>query len=332
MNSPKTIEQKLLRLQDEPCKHFTEKQIHAALMKHTKLYMNQLERLYLLYKSKKSIVDYPRKNVFTTPGLKGDFRVMPCVIGGFDRSPIKAVKVIGTNEEQRTVKDKISVGKALLLHPKDNYVEGIFDVCAFSSFRTAAISVLALKHLTFEKNMSVGLIGAGRIGYYTANLLYDWLGIKNFYVTDINKNRMKLFKQAFRNKKGCHIQTMNFNETCRSAQALFLATDSRKALVNAHNTQTVQFISSVGADAENLSELHKNTIKGSRLVTDSLDNIYFGDMNRWRKAGALKKNIVEELRPLIGKKKKNNKKIIFISTGTAVQDAFSCRFLFKHIK
>jgi ornithine cyclodeaminase/alanine dehydrogenase-like protein (mu-crystallin family) len=324
-------EAQLLRLKEEPCNYFSEAAIHQFLMKNARQYMNALEKFYILWKRRKSMVSYPRKQLFQTAGLKGDFRVMPCVITGLKRTPIKAVKIIGTNEEERTLKDKISVGKALLLHPHDNYVQGIFDVCAFSSFRTAAISVLVFKHLVEKSNGPVAIVGAGRIGYYTAMLLQDWLKVKNFYLVDPNKRRASLLRQLIEKKKASS-EILTLKKACSSVQALFLATDSTSALVDARNAGNVDFVSSVGADCDYLSEVDKSLLKERRIITDSLDNIYFGDLNRWRKQGLLKESRVEDFRTIIGKKQRTKTTKLFISTGTAVQDAFTCHFLFNHIR
>ncbi len=324
-------EEQLLRLKEEPCNYFGEAVIHQVLMKNTRRYMNALEKFYLLWKRRKSMVSYPRKQLFQTAGLKGDFRVMPCVITGLNRTPIKSVKIIGTNEEERTLKDKISVGKALLLHPHDNYVQGIFDVCAFSSFRTAAISVLVYKYLVETSKDPVAIVGAGRIGYYTAMLLQDWLNVKDFYLVDPNKKRACLLKQLIEKKKSSS-GILTLKKACSSVQTLFLATDSTSALVCARNAGDVDFISSVGADCDYLSEVDKSLVMGHRIITDSLDNTYFGDLNRWCKQGLLKKNKVEDFRTIIGKKQRVKTPKIFISTGTAVQDAFTCHFLFNHIR
>src|SRR5258706_11752363 len=132
--------QKILRLKEEPCLYFDEAQIHQAFMEKTPAFMGLLERFYATWHRNKVFTLMPHKQVFATEGLEGDFRVMPCNIQGFEGRLIKAVKVIGTDIEQKVIRDKISVGKALLLHPQDNFVQAVFDVGALTSFRTAAIS------------------------------------------------------------------------------------------------------------------------------------------------------------------------------------------------
>ncbi len=109
-----------LRLAEEPCRYFDEQQIHQLLMGNIKILMNSLESLYVAWAANDALVDQPKKIIFSNAGIAGDWRVMPCMIDGFDGELIKAVKVIGTNEEEAVVKDKICVGKALLIDKTDN--------------------------------------------------------------------------------------------------------------------------------------------------------------------------------------------------------------------
>ena len=322
--------QKLLRLHDEPCAFYNERQIHRILMKHTNAFMDILERFYYAWQKNKNIVQQPKKQLFTTPGLKGDWRVMPCLISNFEGKTIKVVKIIGTNEEERIVQDKIAVGKALLINTTDNFVEAIFDVCALSSFRTAAISALAFKHTIDFRDQKVGLIGTGRVGFYTALIFYYWLGIKEISVFDVNKSRISDFKKALSNK--IRIKEENLQNLCQNCTAVFLATTSAVPLFKDRHVKKMQFISSVGADANNLSELDQSLLKNRIVMSESRQNVSFGDLRRWHTAGLLKKRDVIELREVIGRPRKKDQPVIFISTGTAVQDALICQFLFKRLK
>ena len=318
-------EWELLRLHDEPCQHFDERLIHRTLMQNIPAFMDLLERFYLAWQQKKSIVRMPKKTVFTTNGLRGDFRVMPCVIDDFEGMKIKAVKVIGTNEEERVIQDKIAVGKALIINTTDNHAEGIFDVCALSSFRTAALSVLAFKHLTRADQEIIGMVGIGRIGFYTASILQQWLGRKEVLVYDTDSSRRDVFAGLFAGKM--KVTGVGYNGLLQNATTVFYATTSSVPLLSADQAGNLEFISSVGADADNLSELDQSLVKGHIIVSESRQNISFGDLRRWHRAGVLHKESVLELRDMVGRSRPD-KPTIFISTGTAVQDALLCRFLF----
>lgn len=319
----------LLRLHDEPCKYYNEMQIHLSLMNNVHPFMNMLERFYFAWNENHEIVNQPTKQVFLTDGIRGDFRVMPCVINKFDNKIIKAVKIIGTNEEEKQIKDKIAVGKSLLIDPTDNFVKGIFDVCSLTSFRTAAISALAYKYTVGTTSQKIGLIGTGRIGSYMAVILSSWLQIGELYIYDINQKRADDFIETFGRKM--KISKKSLEEICETCTSVFLSTTSKEPVLRASNAKNLQFISSVGADADNLSELHESLVKVYRIISESKQNIYFGDLGRWHSKKLIKPNQVIELRDVMGGTKKPKAPYLFISTGTALQDALICQFLYEKL-
>ena len=317
----------LLRLPEEPCQSFNEEDIHRILVDNVIEFMDLLERFYLAWQKDNGIVIQPKKQLFTTSEFKGDLRVMPCIIDGFEGRTIKAVKVIGTNEEEKIIKDKICVGKALLVNTTDNFVEGMFDVCALSSFRTAAISVLAYRHAADIKEKQIGIIGTGRIAYYTALILNSWLGIERIHACDKNPDMLDRFYQLIGEQVDVSKQPLS--SLCKYSQAVFLATTSEQPVLGISEAGGIPFISSVGADADNLCELDKSLAAGRHLISESRQNIYFGDMNRWRSEGLISTNDITELRSLVGCQTKI-RPCLFISTGTAVQDALVCQFIKDH--
>ena len=274
----------------------------------------------------------PHKQVFATEGLEGDFRVMPCVIQGFEGRLIKVVKVIGTDIEQRVVRDKISVGKALLLHPQDNFVQAVFDVAALTSFRTAAISVLAYKHLA-KGNQKVGIVGTGRVGFYTALILHRWLGVRELLVEDKSLEHLGNFlKGVGLTFPKLKVEGGNLNKLCGRCSSLFLTTNTRAPILSDKNAGHLKFISSIGADSDTLSELEGDILRDRSIFTDSKSNIGFGDLKRWQKAGLLRKRPVTELREITGRRRKIKGKALFVSTGIALHDALACQFLYESLK
>ena len=113
--------QDLLRLEDEKHIHFNELQIHDVLVENISEFMEQLKEFYQDWSNSNTLVNLPKKQIFQSKYSRGDFRVMPCIIN--ENYNIKSVKIIGTNEENRVIKDKICVGKSFLIHPYDNYAE-----------------------------------------------------------------------------------------------------------------------------------------------------------------------------------------------------------------
>lgn len=320
----------LLRLEDEEYTHFNELQIHDVLVDNVTEFMEYLKNFYLSWSSNRNLVDLPKKQVFQSQQYRGDFRVMPCVIN--DTYNIKSVKIIGTNEENKLIKDKISVGKSFLIHPYDNHIYAMFDVCALSSFRTAAISVLAYYLLHNTNTKKVGLIGLGRIGFYTALILHKWLGIDNFYCDDISEknkdNFLKLIALYIPDIQIDFIAPEKMGEVCNS---VFLATDAQEAILNIHNGKNIQFISSVGADANNLSELDASILEGRTIVTDSYHSMMLGDLKIWEDTNLINQEDIFELNSIVNNQNIKTENTLFISTGIAVQDALISQFIYDKL-
>jgi ornithine cyclodeaminase/alanine dehydrogenase-like protein (mu-crystallin family) len=258
---------------------------------------------------------------------------MPCIIQDFERKLIKAVKVIGSNIEQRKVKDKISVGKALLLHPQDNFVQAVFDVGSLSSFRTAAISVLAYKYLSGKGSRRTGIIGAGRVGFYTALILHKWLGMRKIYLSDANAKQLSNFlKGTALSLPKLKVTAGTLSELSRGSDALFLTTNTRMPILSDENAGSVKFISSIGADSNTQSELEASILKGRRTFTDSKSGLRFGDLKHWLGKGLIHEGEITELRDVNGAQTTIKTKSLFVSTGIAVHDALACQFLFDHLR
>lgn len=320
--------EKLLRLSDEPCRHISEVEVHDVLMAHSHAFMDELASFYRHWPADAegvASVQLPIKQVFSQAACAGDFRVMPCVI---EPLQLKMVKVIGTNEEQHQIKDKICVGKAALIDYRDNYIYALFDVCALSSFRTAAIACLAFSS-TGLKSFDVGLVGAGRIGFYTAVILHRWLGISTVRVIDPDAENLARFcALCARYLPNMNITIMTSINSFANEEAIFIATTSQEPICHATNSRGVRFISSVGADADNLSELDETLLATHELITDSTQSMCLGDMKRWQDCGQLSPQQVTELKDAIDQPLRNDENRLFISTGVALQDALVCNFIY----
>jgi len=319
----------LLRLEDESYEYFTELEIHELLMNQTEELLDYFKKFYISYSKDIHEIYLPTKLVFENKNLQGDFRVMPCCIN----EDIKSVKIIGTNEEEKHIKDKICVGKSFLIDKHDNFIYAMFDVCVLSSFRTAVISVLSFIFCSDNSTKTIGIIGAGRIGFYTTYILYKLLNIQNIFLVEINEKIKKNFSELcaiyMPNLQIRFSQIKRLNSSCNT---LFLTTNSKEPIINNVNSDNIEFISSVGADAHNLSEISEELIGSRNIISDSKQSTLLGDMKKWIDKKLLDENSVLELIDII--KEPNllkNKKQLFISTGVAIQDALISKYIYDKL-
>ena len=208
----------------------------------------------------------------------------------------------------------------------------MFDVCVLSSFRTAAISVLAYHLLQSSHASGIGIIGTGRIGFYTALILNKWLDIDHFYCNDVNQKNERTLRLSEKYMQDVQIDFIDVNEMETTCESVFLATDSTKAILNAQNAQKLKFISSVGADADNLSELDASILEERTIVTDSYHSMMLGDLKVWEDKNIIDQKSVLELSTLLDHKNTQMQKILFISTGIATQDALISQFVYDKLK
>ena len=215
----------------------------------------------------------------------------------------------------------------LLIDWYDNYVYATIDACVLSSFRTAAISLLAYS-LVYNKNDSIGLLGLGRIGFYAAIILHRWLGVNEIKCYDSNSIISEKFEKliAFY-APNLSINILNSEDIISKSTSLFLATDSENSILNSKNSLHLKFVSSVGTDANNLSELDETLIDNFEIITDSVHSMLLGDMKTWKEKGLLLEENVTELKDIMNSSISTEKNTLFISTGIAVQDALIGQFI-----
>ncbi len=327
--------EKLLRLQVEPCEYFNDLQIHDILSEHRKEYFEKVGEWFKFWSLEPDKVDFPPKTILKTEGVKGDFRIMPCQIR-YEGRNINSIKLVGTNEEEKVVKDKITVGKAFLYHPTDNFIAGIFDACVLSSVRTAVCAVSAFKHLSTERR-SVGILGCGRIGYYTAMFLTLLDGVDEFVCYDNNPEAIENFLEL----------TSEFDIQCKivgsvkelidQSSSLFISTYSRDPLVSKEDIEKgeIKFISSVGADCNSYSELHPTVASlPGKIYIDVWHSLKCGDLRSWLKEGTITEERMIELKDVISGKYTPDESgcRLFISTGFAFTDAISLDFIYQKRK
>jgi len=325
---------KLLRLQEEPCVYINDIEVHTILMEHREDFFNHFERGFGFWAGNPERVMITPKQIYSSPGIRGDFRVMPCSIHGSEGS-INTVKLVGTNEEEQEIKDKISVGKAAIFHPTDNYVMGIVDACILSSARTGASAALAFKHLA-GKARKVGIVGCGRVGYYSTEFISLFPQVETFICYDNNPMNIDCFRELLK-ARNIHCEFPGtLEEVKRKADSLVLSTYSPDPLVYAKDVRNgnIRFISSSGADADNLSELCEDLAPDvSTIYVDTVHSLKVADLKRWKDKGLIKEEQIIEIKDVIGNKVKPDPSVmsLYITTGFAFLDCLTLNYLYSYV-
>jgi ornithine cyclodeaminase/alanine dehydrogenase-like protein (mu-crystallin family) len=318
---------KILRIHPEPCEYVPELAVHEALTAKPFEYLTFLESRIEDIAQGRAILELPRKQIFTD--ADGDFRVMPCIYRQGPKT-LKVVKIIGTNLVQSDVPDQVTVGRALRLHPKENYVTHIFEACLLSSARTGAVAALATKKLAASRQR-IRIVGAGRVGYYAGLYLAQLPSVEEITFSDSKPERAEAVAQALGKAQpnGVKFRAKGSSRP-KSEEVLILATTSDKPLFGEMDTDA-SLVVSVGADTETQRELDSSWPRVSKVYVDTLDSAKVGDIRAWLAEGAIRETELTDFVTFfhegtgtfpVGRR-------VFVSSGSALFDNLSIGYFLE---
>ncbi|MBI5463095.1 MAG: hypothetical protein HY941_12995 [Gammaproteobacteria bacterium] len=320
-----------LRLSPEPHRHVSEREIHALLSDRPADYLAFMRTRLEALASGALELELPPKQLFTDPQRTGDFRVMPCVTRDPD-SVTKTVKLVGTNLIQHEVPDQITVGRAFALHPRENFVTHTFEACLLSSARTGACAALA-RTLLAPQIRSLGIVGAGRVGWYAAVYTCASQPPQELRFCDRDKSRAETAARLLRELyPDINVVATDLATTC-AVDTLILATTARESIVSPQDT-TATLTISLGADTDDQRELDNAWATAAEIYIDTQDSARFGDLHRWVDAGLLDSTRLTDMFSLLRSPVAQNptNRQVFVSTGSALFDNLTIAYLLERLQ
>ena len=309
--------------QAAPCRHWDEAAIHRRLCADPGGYLAFAADYLSDLTSGRAKLQMPAKQVLDDPD-GGDFRLMPCVVRG-PRGTLKTVKIIGTNRRQTVLPGQITVGELLVLDAAEQFVRERFDACLLSSARTGLVAALALGRLAPQARR-VAVIGAGRVGFYTALYCAALASVQHIYLVDRDHARALDAAQVL----------AHHGLPCRAVPAAdpacdvwLLATNSAGPFCEPPPVAPAVVVS-LGADAAGQGELAGAWAGRARLWVDSPDAVNYGDLLAWRRLGLIDGTAPPDLLALLcdppGPAATGEQRL-FISTGCALYDNLTAAYL-----
>lgn len=309
----------------EPFRYFTESQVHALLVADPAGYARSVRSALRAIARGAAQLVLPPKQLFPDARGRGDFRVMPCEVRA-GRGVTKIVKVIGTNTLQRAVPDQITVGKLLVLDPRENFISAVMEACLLSSARTGVCAALAIDALARGRGDMV-VVGSGRVGTYAALYAVAAAGVKRVVFTDVVARRARLAAAWLAAERPDIRVEARAPEDIESAGIVVLATTSTRP-IKAVAGWNPQLVVSLGADTDEQSELEPAWARRAEIFCDTFDSLRFGDLKAWLRAGRVRRHAVSDLLGVYRSPRgRSSRPRVFVSTGSALFDNLTARYL-----
>jgi N-[(2S)-2-amino-2-carboxyethyl]-L-glutamate dehydrogenase len=151
------------------------------------LYVDAITNVLCLHAQKQFV--QPLKPYLRTEGKEGHIAdriiAMPAYIGG--EHPVSGIKWIGSKHDNPTLRGlERASGLIILNDPSTNYPIAVLEASLINSMRTAAVSVVAAKHLAKKGFKTVAIIGCGVIARkQVQSMLEQFPQITTIYLYDL---------------------------------------------------------------------------------------------------------------------------------------------------
>lgn len=317
---------RVLRVTPEAFTYFDEFQVHRILTRDPSGYLDFLHRQLDSIARGEVRLELPPKQIFHDTLDDADFRVMPCVVRAGETA-CKTVKIIGTNLLQQQIPDQITVGKAFAIDARENFVSHVFEACLLSSARTGACAALAIRLLAPARGR-LTVIGAGRVGYYSALYAAALGGVETIHIADRDHARATQTASLLAVQLGGLRVEATSLKNLTDTDVAILATTSREPFCRPPGWGAGLIIS-LGADTDNQHELAPEWVGHADIHVDTADSARFGDLAAWQAAGLITPDTLGDLFDMLrqGAVPPPSRQRVFISTGSALFDNLTIAYI-----
>ena len=246
----------------------------------------------------------------------GDFRAMPARGEGF--ALLKWVTSFPDNPERGL---PVVTGALLLSDAKSGALVAIMDCASITSLRTGASAAVSAQVLARDGARSVGLIGCGVNGAWTARCLAS-AGYGPGVCADARPERA----EALADELGWRIGD---RAGAAGQEVVATVTPGRQPVILASDLRPGQHLAVLGADAKGKAEVELTAIERCRLFCDEWEQASEGgELAGGVAAGVVAREAVTQLGEVIagraGGRDAPDEVTLFDSTGLAIQDLAIC--------
>jgi alanine dehydrogenase len=253
----------------------------------------------------------------------GDFRAMPALGGGL--ALLKWVTSFPAN----TAKGLPVVRGAVMLSDAETGEElGVIECSSVTALRTGAAAAVSAQVLAVDRARSVGIIGCGVNGAWSARCLAA-VGYGAGVCADVRTEAA----EALAGELGWRVGD---RAEAAAQDVVVTITPGNESVILASDLRPGQHIAALGADAHGKQEVELEAIERCRLFCDEWEQASAGgELANAVEAGIVRRDDVIQLGDVLsgGRGRGSDDEItLFDSTGLAIQDLAICRAVYERWK
>lgn len=163
------------------------------------------------------------------PSYKGFMNAMPAYVGWLDSAGIKWAG--GFLGERRELGLPYVTSMILLIDPKIGNFKAAMDGAHITNMRTGAQAAVCMKYLHKEKNIKIGLFGAGMQGHTQTMAMAEVFDIEELRVYDINKAASLKFAEDMKDVVKGEIIVCDTQEEAAKGDVIVCFTQSKDKFI-----------------------------------------------------------------------------------------------------
>jgi ornithine cyclodeaminase/alanine dehydrogenase-like protein (mu-crystallin family) len=213
----------------------------------------------------------------------------------------------------------------------------VMDSIEITVQRTAAATAVAAKYLARANAVTLAIVGCGVQSRAQLRAVCLVRAVRRALAYDISAEARQRFAREMAEELGIQVDEADSAATAvRAAEMVVTCTVSRRAFVGRDDVAPGAFVSGVGADNEEKSELAPELLAASHVVTDvTAQCATIGDLHHAVAAGAMQAgDVYGELGEVVCGKKPgragDDEVWIFDSTGMALQDVAAAAVAYEN--
>ena len=274
----------------------------------------------------------PSKIYLDIPEYSGDFRAMPAFIPDLKAAGLKWVN----SHPGNTDRGYPTVMAVLILNdPETAWPLAIMDATYITMIRTGAGGGVAAKYMARNDSEVVALIACGIQAESQLDALQRVFNFKKVALYDPDPDAVKTLTSLFKDANYSFEIKSSVEECVKDADIVVTTTPSRKPVVMKGWLKDGAHINAIGADAAGKQELDPEILKrGKVIVDDFAQATHSGEVNVPLSNQVMRRediySSIGEVIAGLKKGRENDQEItIFDSTGLAIQDMGSARFVYE---